>query len=332
MNYAAGGSVSVVNDNTNQGGQITNPTSYTTVATPATPAPAATPAGTITANPSPNYESTASAPTPTPPAATPAASSPAQTGAIPTPSASSGPTTSNVGSYTQAQQYQGGGAGQSNTYGGWGASSDTGTASTDPASNPAAAATPASSTSASYTAPASPPAASYTSPYSMGGGFAGGYAQGGPVDPDSAAGAAAEDTGAIPDDNPQNQPAAPGPQDPTGGANTPSNPQNQPAQQGPDINQSLGTVQDAYSQLRASMLKGGTQTAMMPSRPAGPGGEPNQNPFPTKTPAIPFGKLAAADSRPIPPAPNGPPVKPFNPRDYLPVSQGQGAIPTEATA
>ena len=171
----------------------------------------------------------------------------------------------------------------------------------------------------------------------MGGGFAGGYAQGGPVDPDSAAGAAAEDTGAIPDDNPQNQPAAPGPQDPTGGANTPSNPQNQPAQQGPDINQSLGTVQDAYSQLRASMLKGGaqgTQTAMMPSRPAGPGGEPNQNPFPTKTPAIPFGKLSAnIPTRPSGPGGDQPNQNPFPTKTPAIPFGKQGAIPEDqATA
>jgi hypothetical protein len=38
-------------------------------------------------------------------------------------------------------------------------------------------------------------------------------------------------------------------------------------------------------------LTGNTQTAAMPAVPAGPGGDqPNPNPFPTKTPSIPFGK------------------------------------------
>jgi hypothetical protein len=42
---------------------------------------------------------------------------------------------------------------------------------------------------------------------------------------------------------------------------------------------------------------GGQQQAYMPSRPAGPGGDtPTQNPFPTRTPAIPFGTKTSNNS------------------------------------
>jgi hypothetical protein len=166
------------------------------------------------------------------------------------------------------------------------------------------------------------------------------YAAGGPVDspedPDTAAGAAdAPGAAAVPD----------GSGDSSGGGY--SNQQNQPAgQQGtlPDINGALGSVQDAYAQLKDQMLHGGgqQQAAGIPTAPAGPGGDqPTQNPFPVKNPSPPFGQASngntqVADAgRPIPPSPSGQPIKPFNPRDYLPggsKASDSGAIPTEAAA
>ena len=218
-------------------------------------------------------------------------------------------TTGNVGTYTANQQYQGGSPGQSNTYGGWGASpGSASTPSTDPQFNPST------------------------------GTF--GYSSGGPVDspedPDTAGGAAdAPGAPAVPD----------GSGDSSGGGY--SNQQNQPAgQQGtlPDINGALGSVQDAYAQLKDQMLHGGgqQQAAGIPTAPAGPGGDqPTQNPFPVKNPSPPFGQASngntqVADAgRPIPPSPSGQPIKPFNPRDYLPggsKASDSGAIPTEAAA
>ena len=146
-----------------------------------------------------------------------------------------------------------------------------------------------------------------------------------------------------------------------------------PAPQGdqaqPNINDMLNSAIDTYQyglqKYGMGDQQGNQQQAMMPSKPAGPGGDqPNTNPFPIKNPSPPFGKLAympaipagpggdqpnpnpfptktpnppfgqrfsAADQRPIPPAPNGPPIKPFDPRDYLPGGSkaSQGAIPTQ---
>ena len=174
----------------------------------------------------------------------------------------------------------------------------------------------------------------------MWGSSAGGYAEGGPVeDPVTALGAA--DAPSSPNDanQQQDQQQAAPPPDPSGG-NYSSQDQNQqanPASTHPvDINDSLGVIQDAYASLKSSMLGGGSQQAgNIPTVPAGPGGDsPSTNPFPTKTPAIPFGKLADNQSapRPIGPAPNGGPVKPFNPRDFLPggsETSDSGAIPDE---
>lgn len=170
-----------------------------------------------------------------------------------------------------------------------------------------------------------------------------------------------DDGGVIPDGQGQDAQAQQA-QDPT------NDQMNQPTDQGQQ-NQAQPVDWDAVQQLYNQHKQ-----AMMSSKPAGPGGDqPNTNPFPTKTPSPAFGQktgflaptpkpnpnqpppkppfvqeregvlpagntqMAAADARPIPPAPGGRPPQgtlppaPINPRDFLPGGSkaSQGVIPTQ---
>jgi len=111
----------------------------------------------------------------------------------------------------------------------------------------------------------------------------------------------------------------------------------------PSTDDGMASIMSALSTARQNNGLNDQMFAAMPSRPAGPGGDqPNTNPFPTKTPATPFGKLADNSQSPRPIPGNGsipqhgvlqPTPKPFDPRDYLPggsKASDSGAVPDDS--
>lgn len=124
--------------------------------------------------------------------------------------------------------------------------------------------------------------------------------------------AALDTGGAVPDPIPDTDP---GEQTPTnqggGGGYGASDPMQNVRAALTSARQQNGLNDQVFQQLW-NMNVGGQQAANPPTVPAGPGGDqPSNNPFPTKTPAVPFGRMSSND----------------NDADDQPSAAGGGAIP-----